>query len=180
MKKCILFFLAVHLLFPYSVLAQEELRISPPSKTPQSTPASVSPTVSSQATGRVDSLMRYVNANITRLTHIADRISSRREKIGKTGARITALRTKQNVLTQQINRVKQDVKKTEELSAVFLKDTAALNTYQTFRKQLTTVVGGIAAVLKSEKELIADMKQYEVSPSGGMWATPTGQLKIIP
>ena len=175
MKKCILLFLAVHLLFPYSVLAQEELRISPPSKTPQrnelqllteSTPAAVSPTISSQVTARVDSLMRYLNASITRLTHIADRISLRREKIGKTGARITALNTKQNVLTQQINRAKQDVKRTEELSVTFLKDSSSLNTYQTFRKQLVSTVGKLTDILKIEKELLANMKQYEVSPSG--------------
>lgn len=175
MKKYILFFLAVHFLFPYSVLAQEELQ-----RLKESTPAAVYPTVSSQVTERVDGLTRYFNASVTRLTHIADRISSRREKIGKTGVRITSLNIKQNTLTREINRVKQDVKKAEELSVVFLADTASLNTYQTFRKQLTTVVRGLAAVLKSEKELIADMKQYEVSPSGSIVATPTGQLKITP
>lgn len=116
----------------------------------------------------VELLLGRFSAGTLRLEKIANRISSRLEKIKKDGFETISLDSQYQKLTKQLDELKSQLTETQEAATIFFQSQEPKNGYPSFRKQVIAVRDTLNNALAAEKSLVNNMKQYDTTA-----ATPT-------
>lgn len=152
MKKTafFLFFIFILLAKPLGLSAQtptiQEAQTSSPSKT------------------STKLILERLEAAVFRLEKISEKTSSRVAKIKKEGKKVSRLESQVRGLTRQINSLKEELVKVNELGV-------STKSYPNFRKQVVSLARRLKQILALEKTIIEEMRQSQPKT-----ATPTAVI----